>query len=107
MNVIANYMNAFKHNFTQIPQIVCEDGFAMSVQASVNHYTSPRRDFDDARMYDKMEVGFPNMEEELLKPYVDAYSDEEIDYLNSVYGFVPVEIINEVIVKHGGLKRPF
>ena len=106
MNIIANYMNAFS-NFSQIPQIMCEDGFTMSVQASECHYTSPRRDFEDFRMYDKMEVGFPNMEEELLKEYVDAFGDEEIDYLNSVYGFVPVEIINEVIAKHGGLKRPF
>lgn len=103
MNIIANYMNAFRHNFNQIPQIVCQDGFAMSVQASECHYTSPRRDFDDFKMYDKMEIGFPTMKESLILDYAQ---DPE-NPTETVYGFVPVEIINEVIAKHGGLKRPF
>ena len=102
MNIIANYLNAFS-NFTQRPQIVCQDGFAVSVQASGGHYCSPRKNFEDARMYDTMELGYPNMGESLLLPYAeDSYNPTE-----TVYGYVPVEIINEVITKHGGLKRPF
>ena len=103
MNIIANYINAFRHNFKQIPQIVCQDGFTISVQASECHYTSPRRDFKDARMYDKMELGFPNKEESLILEYAENPEKPT----ETVYGFVPVEIINEVILKHGGLKRPF
>lgn len=102
MNIIANYLNAFS-NFSQRPQIVCQDGFAVSVQATECHYTSPRRNFEDARMYDKMELGFPTMKESLILDYAE---DPE-NPTETVYGFVPVEIINEVIAKHGGLKRPF
>lgn len=103
MNIIANYINAFRHNFKQIPQIVCQDGFTISVQASECHYTSPRRNFKDAIMYDKMELGFPNKEESLILEYAENPEKPT----ETVYGYVPVEIINEVILKHGGLKRPF
>ena len=102
MNIIANYINAFA-NFSQTPKIVCEDGFSVSIQVGQFLYCSPRKDFEDARNYHQMELGFPNQSEELLL----EYAEDSENPTESVYGYVPVEVINKVIAKHGGLKRPF
>ena len=80
-------------------QIVCTDGFTMSVQASLYHYCTPR--INDAEVYARLEVGFPSTEEELLIPYIDDFDDP--DPTEAVYGWVPCRIIWEVIEKHGGL----
>lgn len=47
-----------------IDQVVCNDGFTMSVQASQFHYCSPRVDL--AESYDSVEVGFPSLETKSL-----------------------------------------
>ena len=38
-------------------EVVCADGFSMSVQASETHYCSPRE--DGAEKYTAVEVGYP------------------------------------------------
>jgi len=80
-----------------IPRIVCKDGFSMSVQASKFNYASPRR--DNAWPYYEVEVGFPSeVEPELL------YKAEDIENpTDTVYGWVPVELIEKIVEKHGGL----
>ena len=78
-------------------RIECADGFSMSVQASKYNYCEPR--IDNAREYTTVEVGFPNAYESLLVPWVE---DPEA-YTNTVYGFVPVQIIVDVCAKHGGI----
>ena len=80
------------------PRVVCADGFNMSVQVSRNHYCSPR--IDDAAAYSEAEVGYPSECEELLMPFVE---DSE-NPTETVYGYVPVEIIDQVIIKHGGFQ---
>ena len=88
--------------------IVCQDGFGMSVQASVSHYCSPR---DDKGPYSAVEVGFPTAYEELLRAYVEpSFNDvgetvEETQWTESVYGYVPVEVVSAVIEKHGGKQK--
>lgn len=74
------------------PSIVCKDGFTMSVQASRFHWCSPRE--DEAELYTHVEVGFPSQEEETLAPY--AHGED-------VFGYVPVDIVWAIIVKHGGV----
>ena len=81
------------------PKIECTDGFSMSVQVSENHYCSPR--IVDACVYGSVEVGFPSREEELLI----QYAEEESRPTDTVYGYVPVEVVNSVIEKHGGIKE--
>jgi len=75
----------------------CADGFTMSVQVSSGHYCSPR--IDDAKTYESVEVGYPSTAEELLMPYADE-SDRPTD---TIYPYVPVEVVDAVIEKHGGL----
>lgn len=70
--------------------IRCKDGFVMSVQASPYHYSTPTG--WDPEEYTHFEVGYPSQPEELL-----GAEDE------GVYAYIPAEIIDRVIEKHGGL----
>ena len=69
----------------------------MSVQASKTSYCSPR--IANADRYSAVEVGFPSQEEPLLIEYA-----EEPDHpTETVYGYVPVQVVTDVIAKHGGM----
>jgi hypothetical protein len=71
------------------PLVKCKDGFEMSVQESPNHYSG----------YGSVEVGFPSVKESLLMPYAEQPKTPT----KTVYGHVPVKVIDEVILKHGGI----
>ena len=77
-------------------RVCCADGFEMSVQANVSAYCSPR---ENSGKYELVEVGFPSAVEPMLMPYVE---DRTIP-TRTVYGYVPVEIVTNVLVKHGGI----
>jgi hypothetical protein len=77
--------------------IKCADGLIMSVQASAGHYCAPR--ITGLGFYYQYEVGFPSMEEPLLLPY----AEEPHRPCHTVYGWVPAQVIADVIAKHGGL----
>ena len=85
-----------KKEYNVRPQIVCNDGFAMSVQASSFHYCVPRK--DNAEQYTGLEIGYPSQEEPLLFEFA-----KDTDYTQTVYGCVHAEIIQAVIDKHGGI----
>lgn len=79
------------------PRLICADGFSMSVQGSRTHYCSPRV---DGWLYSRVEVGYPSEKAEELMPYAEC-PDE--DPTGTVYGYVPIEIVDAVISKHGGI----
>lgn len=79
--------------------IECADGFKLSVQASFTHYCSPR--INNAPSYSSVEVGFPSQEDVDLMPY----AEDSTKPTQTVYGFVPVEVVDAVIAKHGGFKQ--
>ena len=78
--------------------VVCEDGFTMSVQASEYHYCSPRRS-GLGESYTSVEVGFPSEKEDLLMEHAEDYDKPT----GTVYPYVPVEVVLQVIMKHGGM----
>ena len=78
------------------PYVVCNDGFEMSVQAGQSLYSEPR---DVADSYEEAEVGFPTTEESLLT----SYAEDSEALCDTVYGYVPCSIIDQVIEKHGGI----
>ena len=78
------------------PHVVCKDGFKMSVQAGQSLYSTPKDVADD---YEDAEVGFPSTEESLLT----TYAEDNDNLCDTVYGYVPCSIIDEVIEKHGGI----
>lgn len=79
------------------PRIVCKDGYSVSVQASRFNYCEPR--VDGADKYESVELGFPNRED----PLINDYAEDDGDLTRTVYGYVPVEVVNELIEKHGGI----
>lgn len=82
---------------TTRPWIICKDDFSVSVQAGCSLYSDPRIDFLDT--YEKVELGFPNMEDELITDY----AEDPDNLTDTVYGYVPVEIVDKLIEKHGGI----
>lgn len=79
-----------------VPRIHCNDGFVMSVQASKTHYCTPR---DNYGPWTHFEIGFPSHEEPLIMGHVEDPSAPT----ETVYGYVPVGVILDVIEKHGGI----
>ena len=78
-------------------KVVCSDGFTMSVQANEGAYCTPR--CNNQERYEQVEVGFPSEQEELLMPWVEDKSRPT----ETMYAYVPVEIVTNIIVKHGGM----
>lgn len=73
----------------------CADGLIMSVQASEFNYCSPRNNLGP---YTRVEVGYPSRPVPELIPFA-----ESSDYTNTVYGYVPYELVRQVIYVRGGM----
>lgn len=68
----------------------------MSVQAGYGIYSVPAC---DTNYYDAVEIGFPSRKEKLIM----AYAENSSIPCGTVYPYVPVEIVDQVIKKHGGI----
>ena len=79
------------------PKIVCTDGFKMSVQGNEMTYSIPKK---VATEFQAMEIGFPSAQEDLIMEFIDNLGQDPIQ---SVYGFVPIDRIEKVVEKHGGI----
>ena len=93
---LENYYENGIRRYIRNPIIVCKDGFKMSVQASETHYCEPKGFADE---YSEVEIGFPSDLESLIMDYCE---DDEKP-CDTVYGYVPVELVDRVIEKHGGI----
>ena len=82
--------------------VYCADGFNMSVQASRTHYCSPRVDGNEA-IYRQVEIGFPSEREALLDEYAEGYAIGEQRWTDTVYPYVPSQVVALIIAKHGGM----
>ena len=86
---------------SRLPQIVCVDGFEMSVQVGYSLYSTPKK---VAKRYSAVEIGFPSDHEPLIEEFAETFHQEdEKDYTDCVYPYVPVKIVNKVLKKHGGI----
>lgn len=91
------YKVSFGYQKTR-PRIVCKDGFSMSVQAGEAIYCMPRVNLRSGG-YVEVEIGFPSEKEDLIC----QYAENSADYTKTVYPYVPVEVVEKVIEKHGGM----
>lgn len=83
-------------NQVRLP-VVCKDGFIVSIQGGTSHhYCLPRM---HCAKFEKVELGFPNMYDELIA----EYAENDNNYTATVYGYVPIEIVEKLIEKHGGI----
>lgn len=78
-----------------VPKVVCVDGYSMSVQASAHHYCFPRQDVGP---WETVEVGFPSR----IEPLLFEYAEEPGAWTDTVYSYVPIELVAAVIELHGG-----
>ena len=88
--------------YSKCPRIECADGFTMSVQAGEGLYSTPRS-YIESGDYSSFEIGFPSEREDLIMEYIDG--DEETDPTDTVYGYVPIDAVDAVIEKHGGIAQ--
>lgn len=79
------------------PYAVCADGFGISIQASQYHYCAPRE--DGQIDYEQVELGYPSEREEMILDF----AEDPDDPTNTVYGYVPVGVVDEMLEKHGGI----
>ncbi len=80
-----------------LPRIVCKNGLSLSVQANISAYCEPR---EDQGPWVSVEVGFPSRRIEALMPYCE----DENRPTDTVYAFVPVKLVEQIIQDNGGLK---
>ena len=83
----------------KLKRLECFDGFSVSLQGSESNYSSPRK---DVAIYGAIEAGFPSEEEELLLPYQE---DKQLPMNESVFGWVPMKVVYDIVIKHGGWKE--
>lgn len=82
------------------PRVRCKDGFAVSIQASHSHYCTPR---DSTGPWTEVELGFPSGRVPTLREYRDGPAPDTAN----VFGYVPIEKVAKVLLRHGGLEpRP-
>lgn len=95
---------AYRHDWTYdpvlLPRIECEDGFCFSAQAGSALYSIPREEMKESK-YVAYELGYPSEPDELI----EEYAEDEGDYTKTVYPYVPIEIVNGLLEKHGGFRR--
>ena len=79
-------------------RIICVDGTEISVQASHSHYCSPRNDYGP---WNEVECGYPS----IAPPDTwEKYAEDWDTPTNTVYGWIPIELVREFIKEHGGEK---
>jgi hypothetical protein len=88
------------HQITE--HVVCKSGLTMSVQAGIYQYSTPRDNspIDSYSYYTHFEVGYPDRQLTKLMPYVEDATRPT----DTVYPYVPREVIETIIEENGGLK---
>ncbi len=78
------------------PRLEMKSGYSVSCQASQTNYSSPR---DNTGPYELVELGFPNAPDSLIS----GFAEDPDDQTGTIYGYVPVHVVQALIMKHGGL----
>ena len=79
-----------------LSRIKCRDGESISVQAGEYLYSDPRQ---DEGPWWKVECGFPSAQPH---PELMSYAEDKDKPLQTVYGYVPIEVVADFIDLHGG-----
>jgi hypothetical protein len=117
MDVLNEFMKAHREPLTEadgftegrgrtriVDAIECHDGFHISVQGHYGAYCAPRQ--NDAEPYYQVECGFPSGRVPELRQYKDGEKVSDDTDMESVYGYVPVDTVIELLAAHGGIKGP-
>ena len=86
------------YTFPLAKRIVCADGFSISVQASHGAYCSPRTNVGP---WSKVECGYPTD----IPTEIMEYAEDPERPLDTVYGYVPIGLVEQLIASHGGMSN--
>jgi len=84
------------------PEIECRDGFTVSVQADEGAYCTPRENYPSTP-YTHVECGYPSSKpvtKELCE-FAELCGTDQ--YTETVYGYVPIAIVQAELDAHGGI----
>ena len=79
--------------------MICKDGYNISIQANEFAYCTPRKNYNG--IYTNVELGYPSEADELINEYAEA--SHLFNFTETVYPYVPIEIVEKLIEKHGGI----
>ena len=105
--ILTHYTKPLFNNMR--PSLICNDGFKMSIQSGSGYHCEPR---EETTIYKTVEIGFPNYDD-ILAVFqcgsIEQYEAEKIYYLkdplDGILERVPIELIQKVIDKHGGIDK--
>lgn len=98
LSLLQMYLRDMKNARTgQVPPLTLKDGTFMSVQASVIHYCRPRNNLGP---WTEVEIGFPSERIDELEEYAEDWDNPT----NTVYAYVPIDLVEKIIEDRGGLK---
>ena len=111
--IIAHGTRDANYRQTEENWITCADGFKLSVIAGTGTYCTPRPDWPGgvpagySGPYTAVEVGYPSERPEPWEPidgalYWSQYAETESDPTDTVYGYVPVTLVQALVRSHGG-----
>ena len=92
------YKIEYGHYQATRPRVYCNDGYSVSIQAGQGMYCTPRENLKEGD-YKTVELGFPSEKDELINEYAECEN-----YTETVYGYVPIEVVEKLLEKHGGMK---
>jgi len=109
MNTLHEIVNTNRKPAEPAKEVICKDGFRISVQASRYHYCLDalgyRPDFLDhapaTLPFTAVECGFPTERPEPWSTW-EEYADDAGEPTGTVYWFVPVSLVADLIERHGG-----
>jgi hypothetical protein len=84
------------YTFPLAKRIECADGFSISVQASHGAYCSPRTNVGP---WSQVECGYPSA----IPHGIMEYAEDAERPLDTVYGYVPISLVDALIAEHGGM----
>ena len=91
---------SYDNNYFYLPRIVCNDGFSISIQVNNGNYCASE---NGTRQFGfnwiEVEWGFPSEEIDGVK----FNAEDEDNTINTVGGYVDINLIDELIEEHGGL----
>lgn len=91
--------NVYDNNYFHLPRVFCKDGFSISIQICKSSYSGSENGIRKFGIDWKLvEWGFPSQPIDAEK-----YMCESSETTTSVGGYVPVELMEELIEEHGGI----
>jgi hypothetical protein len=79
--------------------VTFNDGTTVSIQAGEYNYSIPRENREDYSDFQSFELGFPSRQIDLLM----TYAEDKSCPTGTVYGYVPREVIEQLVKECGGV----